>query len=95
MYLRSLIDLGAVPEELDTYNVMHGKGCRTCNNTGYKGRVAVYEIMPMTDERRVCSQQCATPELKEAIVGMLSLRIGISGRSGMTSMAEVHGACSN
>ena len=47
---QSLIDLGAVPEELESYAVQHGKGCRTCNNTGYKGRVAVYEIMPMTDE---------------------------------------------
>ena len=28
---------------------MNGRGCNTCNNTGYKGRVALYEVMPFTD----------------------------------------------
>ena len=91
---QSLIDLGAVPEELDTYNVMHGKGCRTCNNTGYKGRVAVYEIMPMTDElAEFVLNGASTLEIKREAIrqGMLSLRMAALSKlaRGMTSMAEV------
>jgi type IV pilus assembly protein PilB len=32
--------------------VYHGKGCELCNNTGYKGRIAVHEVMPITKEIR-------------------------------------------
>ena len=45
-----LIEMGVPPEEVEGFQVMRGAGCRTCNNTGYKGRIAVYEIMVMTDE---------------------------------------------
>ncbi|MGB0639786.1 MAG: type IV-A pilus assembly ATPase PilB, partial [Myxococcota bacterium] len=45
-----LIDLGVPPENVDGFQVMRGAGCRSCNNSGYKGRIAVYEIMVMTDE---------------------------------------------
>ena len=31
---------------------MHGAGCEKCNNTGYKGRVGLYEVMEVTDELR-------------------------------------------
>jgi type IV pilus assembly protein PilB len=36
------------PEE----KVYHGKGCEICNRTGYKGRIAVHEVMPVTKEIR-------------------------------------------
>lgn len=91
---QSLIDLGAVPEELESYAVQHGKGCRTCNNTGYKGRVAVYEIMPMTDElAEFVLNGASTLEIKREAIrqGMLSLRMAALSKlaRGMTSMAEV------
>ena len=47
---QTLIELGAVPEKLGDYNVHHGTGCRTCNSTGHKGRIGVYEIMTIGDE---------------------------------------------
>ena len=34
------------------FPVYEGKGCHVCSNTGFKGRVALYEVMPMTDEMR-------------------------------------------
>ena len=45
-----LIDLGVPPEDVADFQVMRGKGCGTCNQTGYKGRLGVYEIMFMNDE---------------------------------------------
>ena len=42
--------------------LMKGRGCRTCNNTGYKGRVALYEVMPFTDgSRSWCSRAPRPP----------------------------------
>lgn len=91
---QSLIDMGAVPEELENYNVHHGKGCRTCNNTGYKGRIACYEIMPMTDElAEFVLNGASTLEIKREAIrqGMNSLRMSGLNKlaEGMTSMAEV------
>lgn len=44
-----LIDIGVVPEEVPTYKICKGKGCSVCNGTGIKGRIAIFEIMNMTD----------------------------------------------
>src|SRR3954463_12758590 len=41
--------LGAKDEEIDTAACMRGKGCEKCNSTGYKGRIAVYEVMAMQE----------------------------------------------
>src|SRR5690606_28068041 len=40
------------PVEWDKVEVFHGKGCDNCNQTGYQGRVGVYELMMNTDEIR-------------------------------------------
>jgi type IV pilus assembly protein PilB len=83
---QTLIDLGASPEELMNFNVHHGIGCRTCNSTGHKGRIAVYEIMTMTDElSEFVLNGASTLELKREAIrqGMKSLRM-----SGLTKLAE-------
>jgi MSHA biogenesis protein MshE len=36
-------------ERVDQHHYMHGKGCQQCNNTGYVGRIGVYEMLEMTD----------------------------------------------
>ena len=46
---KTLIDIGFTPEEIGTFQVMKGKGCATCNGTGYKGRVGLYEVMEITE----------------------------------------------
>jgi type IV pilus assembly protein PilB len=86
--------LGAVPEDIDNYNVHHGPGCRTCNGTGYKGRIAVYEIMTLTDELgEFILNGASTLELKREAIrqGMKTLRMSALTKlaEGMTSMNEL------
>jgi type IV pilus assembly protein PilB len=44
-----LINLGVDPKEVAEYKIFKGKGCNICNNTGVKGRLAIYEVMPMIE----------------------------------------------
>ncbi|MCA9557914.1 MAG: Flp pilus assembly complex ATPase component TadA, partial [Myxococcales bacterium] len=89
-----LIDLGMKPEVAKTAQLMKGAGCRTCNETGYKGRVALYEIMPMSDELKdLVLQGVSSVELKrEAInLGMKTLRQAALSKlaEGVTTVSEV------
>ena len=89
-----LIDLGVAPEDCADFQVQRGAGCRTCNNTGYKGRIAVYEIMVMTDElSEFVLNGASTLELKREAIrqGMKTLRMSALSKlsEGMTSMEEV------
>lgn len=47
-----LMEVGLTPEEVGDKKFYYGKGCRNCNNTGYKGRTGLYEIMVLNDEMR-------------------------------------------
>lgn len=47
---QTMIDLGAVPEEIKDYKLFKGKGCTTCGGTGIKGRLAVFELMLMSEK---------------------------------------------
>jgi type IV pilus assembly protein PilB len=72
-----LIDIGMAPEEAAQVQLQAGRGCRNCNNTGFKGRVALYEVMPLTEElKEMVLQGASTAELKaEAMrLGMQTLR---------------------
>jgi type IV pilus assembly protein PilB len=81
-------------KEAETSTMMKGAGCRICNDTGYKGRVALYEVMPMGDELKECVLQgYSSIELKrEAIrLGMTTLRqAGLKKmRLGVTTLEEI------
>ena len=84
-----------VPEhELDEFKVFKGEGCDVCNGTGYKGRVALYEIMPMTEELRdIVTRGATTLEIKEIAIkeGMKTLRdVGLMKvNQGITTLEEV------
>ena len=57
---------------------MKGRGCETCNNTGYKGRIALYEVMPFTDPlKELVLQGASAAEIKAEMIrgGMQSLRM--------------------
>ena len=72
-----LIDMGMKPEQAEVCQVMEGKGCRTCNGTGSKGRIALYEVMPFYDDlKEYTLQGYSSGEIKnEAIrLGMITLR---------------------
>jgi len=89
-----LLDLGVHPDEVDEFELQRGMGCRVCNNTGYKGRIAVYEIMTMTEElREFVLNGASTLELKREAVrqGMKTLRMSALTKlaEGMTSLDEV------
>ena len=91
---QQLIDMGMAPEDAATASVYKGGGCRTCNNTGYKGRVALYEIMVFGEElKEMVLQGASTAELKaESIrLGMATLRASGLGKiaQGVTTIEEV------
>jgi type IV pilus assembly protein PilB len=70
--------LGAKDEEIDTATCFRGAGCEKCNSTGFKGRIAVYECMPMLETiRELVLQGASAVELKaESIrLGMRTLRM--------------------
>jgi type IV pilus assembly protein PilB len=92
--VKALIDLGVKPEVAQRLNLYKGAGCRTCSNTGYKGRIALYEVMPFYDGlKELVLQGVSTAEIKaEAIrLGMKSLRMaGIQKLTeGVTTVEEV------
>ena len=89
-----LIDLGIPPDEVRSFQVYKGKGCSICNNTGYKGRLGLYEVMPMKEEVKelVLSRASNSEIKKEAIrLGMKTLRqSGVSKiKDGVTTIEEV------
>ena len=89
-----LIDLGVPPDEVKSFPTFKGKGCPICSNTGYKGRLGLYEVMPMKEEiKELILARSSTNEIKkEAIrLGMKTLRqSGIHKiKTGMTTIEEV------
>ncbi|OGL44213.1 MAG: type IV-A pilus assembly ATPase PilB [Candidatus Schekmanbacteria bacterium RBG_16_38_10] len=83
----ALIGLQFKEEDLQKgFTVYKGKGCQVCGGTGYKGRVALYEVMPLKREiRELILQGSQTPEIKAQAIrlGMQSLR-----RSGLNKIME-------
>ncbi len=55
--------------------VMHAKGCTQCNNTGYKGRIAIHEILPINkDIREMITSQATTEQLKDYAVNVMGMK---------------------
>ncbi|HEY8232556.1 MAG TPA: type II secretion system protein GspE, partial [Vicinamibacteria bacterium] len=76
------------------FQVMKGKGCATCNGTGYKGRVGLYEVMEISEGIRDLIMVGATAvEIKRKALeeGMLTLRMsGLEKlKAGVTTVEEV------
>jgi len=72
-----LEDCGFSPEQITAGKLVKGAGCRTCNGSGYKGRVALYEVMTFTDNlKEMVLQGASTAELKMGAIknGMSTLR---------------------
>ncbi len=84
--IQALIDAGVSPDEAPSFVCMRGKGCPVCNNTGYKGRVGFYQVMPMREEiKELILNGANTAEIKRE-----SMRIGIKTmrQSGLTKLKE-------
>jgi type IV pilus assembly protein PilB len=82
----ALVAIGAPEELAESMHCFQAVGCTACSGTGYKGRIALYEVMPMTDPiREGILAGASNNEIKRAAIdaGMDSLR-----RSGITKIAE-------
>jgi type IV pilus assembly protein PilB len=91
---QALMDAGYSPDEANKVQVQHGRGCGTCNNTGYKGRVGLYEVMEINDDlRELILVGASALELKKKALesGMITLRRSglIKVAAGQTTMEEV------
>src|SRR2546425_172492 len=81
-----LVPYGHVPQGRENVTFHRGKGCATCNFTGMKGRVAIYEVMPVTEPLRdMILKNAATADIREQAQkdGMKTLR-----QSGLMKVIE-------
>src|SRR5438132_2771656 len=72
-----ITDLGMTIDQFRGKKVYKGRGCEVCNNTGYKGRVGLFELMVMNDQiREMIMANAAVDELRNAATsfGMVTLR---------------------
>jgi type IV pilus assembly protein PilB len=84
--VQALIDAGVPSDDAPSFVCMRGRGCTTCNNTGYKGRVGFYQVMPMLEEiKELILNGANTSEIKRE-----SMRLGIKTmrQSGLTKLKE-------
>jgi type IV pilus assembly protein PilB len=92
--VEGLQEAGLTEQEARSFTPMHGRGCRNCSDTGFKGRLAVYEVMVMGEELKefVLNGASATELKREAIrLGMTTLRRSVLNRltEGITTLKEV------
>lgn len=90
----ALMEVGLSADEAKKLKTFKGKGCLTCNNTGYKGRIGLYEVMEVNDEiRELILIGASALELRKKAIddGMITLReSGLQKiRDGVTSIEEV------
>src|SRR5690242_12359046 len=93
-HVEALAKMGMTEDQIRKVQVMKGRGCNTCNNTGYKGRIALYEVMPFVDPlKELVLQGASAAEIKAEMIrqGVQSLRMaGIQKiLEGMTTPEEV------
>ena len=89
-----LMELGMTAAEGATKKFFYGKGCERCNNTGYKGRMGIYELLVMNDTlREMIVAETSLDEFREACrkFGMRTLRESglMAIHEGQTSIEEI------
>ncbi len=91
---KALLSMGVKEEELDEFKVYRGEGCDICGGTGYKGRVAIYEVLEVTPTIKEMINRGATSlEIQKQAIkeGMRTLREAglIKVKKGVTTLEEV------
>ncbi len=94
MPTQALVDIGFGVEDAPAIQLYKGRGCAGCNNTGYRGRVGLYEVMEISEDiRELILSGASAMELRRKAVeeGMISLRqSGLRKiQDGATSVEEV------
>jgi type IV pilus assembly protein PilB len=89
-----VMELGLTPEQAAAQKWFYGKGCDKCNNTGYKGRMGIYELAVMNEDlREMIVAEVSLDEFRNACrkYGMRTLREAglLSIHNGLTSVEEV------
>ncbi len=90
----ALMDIGFTKEESSKVKVYKPAGCNNCHNTGYRGRIGLYEVMQVTDEvRNLVLSRAQSKDIKKKAMenGMITLRRSglIKTIEGITSVEEV------
>jgi type IV pilus assembly protein PilB len=93
---QALIDAGVPADKVGTFTPYEKNGCRECNDRGYRGRVAVYEVMPFWDGlKELVINGASAAELKQEAIrlGMQSLRMSAINKvmAGVTTVEEAVG----
>jgi type IV pilus assembly protein PilB len=88
-----LIACGFAPASASKIKVFHGRGCEICNNTGYKGRLAIYEVLQVTPKvRELILRNASTDDIKKQAIrdGMKTLRMSALTKvaQGLTTLEE-------
>jgi type IV pilus assembly protein PilB len=88
------VDVGFSKEEVGTFTGFHGAGCPQCTGSGYRGRIALYEVMPMSDELRdLVLNGASANEIKRSAAGLGMKTLRQSGlqkiKEGVTTISEV------
>ena len=92
---RALMAAGYLESEIDAgFKPLDAAGCKACSNTGYKGRIALYEVMPLVEDlKEMVLQGASSTEIKAEAVrrGMVTLRrAGLNKvKDGVTGLDEV------
>ena len=91
---QSLIDVGFTPEEARSVKIYKGRGCSNCNNTGYRGRIGLFEVLEVDDDiRELILSGASALEIRRLALekGMISLRRSglIKVMNGVTTIEEV------
>ena len=91
---KAMLDIGFHEDEISRVKLVKGAGCPTCNNTGYKGRIGLYEVMEVSETLReliLCGASALELRKQAADDGMISLRQSGLRKimNGITSVEEV------
>ena len=91
---QALEKIGFSKQEASSITCYKGKGCPNCSDTGYKGRLALYEVMPMTEEiRELVLQGASSDEIKKKSIALKMKTLRMSGltkiKDGITTVEEV------
>jgi type IV pilus assembly protein PilB len=90
----TLVNLGVGVDELSKYQIFKARGCNACNNTGIRGRMAIYEILPVNDQiKEIILKGGSDKEIRQTAknLGFRTLRRSalLKLARGITSIEEV------
>jgi len=93
-HAEALLKMGMTEPQVHMATIYRGRGCKNCGDTGYRGRIALYEVMPFTDElKELVLQGASATEIKAEMIrkGIASLRIAGINKilEGVTTPEEV------